>query len=103
MNSDVSIEGAGGWGDIAHGFCGDGVDVSDIALHRVPVYVDTSDASKVTVWVEFVDQVGLALVEEDAAFVDGEKRAGCFDFFNDDVPGIGGVNYGEVVFFCIAN
>ena len=75
MDSDVSVEGAGGWGDIAHGFCCDGVDVGYVTLHRIPIYVDASDAGEVSVWIEFVDEVGLALVEEDAAFVDGEKCA----------------------------
>src|SRR5699024_6334384 len=103
LDSDVAVESSRIWGDLSHGLGRDGVHVGYVALHRGPVDVDAGDSGEVPVWVELVDEVRLALVQKDAAFVDGEEGTRGLDFFEDGVSGVCGVDDGEVVLFCVAD
>lgn len=73
---DGAEEGAGeGVWDAADGFCFDGIDVCVVALLGCPVDFYEGDFCVFLLWGEFFDQVGVALVEVDTAFVDREVGA----------------------------
>lgn len=105
VDLDSAVEGAReAWGgEAADGFGFDGVDVRVVALLGRPVDFHERHFGEAFVRGEFAHEVGVPLVEEDAAFVDGEEGARGFDFFQHDVAVVGDVHDGEVAVFGVAD